>query len=113
MLRHVPPVIVKFTTEQGMGMTVVGDSPMFVTVKNCGALSVPAGTIPKSKLVGLTSNSGGASVVEVADELVVVVLMVGLVVDVVDAVVTVVGGGLVVVVVVVGHGPTRGRHFKM
>jgi hypothetical protein len=44
---------------------------------------------------------------------VVVVLMVGLVVDVVDVVVTVVGGGLVVVVVVVGHGPTRGRHFKM
>ena len=111
MLRHVPPVIVKSTTEQGMGMTVVGDPPMFVTVKNCGVLSVPAGTIPKSKLVGLTSNSGGASVVEVANEVVVVALMVGLVVDVVDKVVTV-GGGLVVVVVV-GHGPTRGRHFKM
>jgi hypothetical protein len=37
---------------------------------------------------------------------------VGPVVDVVDAVVTVLGG-LVVVVVVVGHGPTRGRHFKL
>jgi hypothetical protein len=73
-------------------------------------LAVPT---KQAKGAGGTQHWIAGRLVDVAVDVVVVVLMVGLVVDVVDAVVTVVGGGLVVVVVVVGHGPTRGRHFKM